>query len=91
MKKEGSIVKDRQMRFYTREGCHLCDNAKKLILDLQAEHEFELEEVDISASDDLTERYGLMIPVVELDGEEVQFGRIDQFTLYEALTAKNRF
>ncbi|SID52086.1 Uncharacterised protein [Mycobacteroides abscessus subsp. abscessus] len=47
--------------------------------------------MDISASDDLTERYGLMIPVVELDGEEVQFGRIDQFTLYEALTAKNRF
>jgi glutaredoxin len=91
MKKEGSIVKNRQMRLYTREGCHLCDNAKELILNLQAEHEFQLEEVDISARDDLTERYGLMIPVVELDGEEIQYGQIDQFTLCEALTAKNRF
>ncbi|MCA1040390.1 glutaredoxin family protein [Bacillus infantis] len=80
----------RHMRLYTREGCHLCENAKETILALQADHEFELEEVDISSSDDLTERYGLMIPVVELDGEEVQYGRIDQFTLYEALTAKNQ-
>ncbi|MGD6842878.1 glutaredoxin family protein [Bacillus infantis] len=83
-------MKDRQMRLYTREGCHLCDHAKKIILNLQAAHEFELEEVDISTNDDLTERYGLMIPVVELDGEEVQYGRIDQFTLYEALTEKNQ-
>jgi glutaredoxin len=90
MKKEGSKVMARHMRLYTREGCHLCENAKETILALQADHEFKLEEVDISSSDDLTERYGLMIPVVELDGEEVQYGRIDQFTLYEALTAKNQ-
>ena len=28
----------------------------------------------ISNSDDWTEKYGLMIPVVEIDGEEVQYG-----------------
>lgn len=74
---------------YTRPGCHLCEIAKDIVLDLQGEINFEFQEVDINSSDDLTEKYGLMIPVVEVEGEIVQFGQIVKNTLKLALQAKN--
>jgi hypothetical protein len=60
----------------------------EILVDLQSEVPFVIEEVDIEKSDDLTERYGLMIPVVEWDGEEIQYGQVDKMFIYEALTTK---
>lgn len=77
------------VKFYTRNGCPLCDKGKKVIMELKEQWNFQYEEHDIDQSDDLTERYGLMIPVVEIDGEEVQFGIIDKSFINEALTKKN--
>lgn len=77
------------VKFYTRNGCPLCDKGKKAIMELKEQWNFQYEEYDIDQSDDLTERYGLMIPVVEIDGEEVQFGIIDKSFINEALTKKN--
>ena len=51
--------------------------------------DFHLEEIDIEESDELTEKYGLMIPVVEIDGEEVQFGQIDKYTISKYFYRKN--
>lgn len=58
-------------------------------MELKKEYDFNLIEKDIDGSGELTEKYGLMIPVVEIDGDEVQFGNIDVITLSEALTEKN--
>jgi glutaredoxin len=74
--------------FYTRGGCHLCEDAKKDLLELKKSWNFILEEVDIDQSDELTERYGLMIPVVLIDGEEAGFGRIDPFEISNRLQKK---
>lgn len=65
-------------KLYTRKGCHLCDKAKKILLELKETMNFQLEEIDIEQSDDLIEKYGLMIPVVVIDGKEVQYGQIDK-------------
>lgn len=75
---------------YTRIGCHLCEDAKDVLLELQREFSpgFELEEVDISTSDELTERYGLMIPVVLLDGDEVAYGHVNKFDISNRLQGK---
>lgn len=74
--------------FYTRKKCHLCESAKEMITDLQAEFPFTLKEVDIDSDDVLTELYGIMIPVVLIDGEEVQYGRIDKVVIRNRLQKK---
>jgi hypothetical protein len=57
---------------YGRPDCHLCDEARRLLLDLRAEGlGFELEEVNIETDPDLHGRYLERIPVVELEGEIV--------------------
>ena len=76
--------------FYTRSQCGLCEDAKITLKLLQDELNFEILEKDIEESDDLTERFGLMIPVVELDGEILQYGQIDYFTLSKRLHEKTR-
>ncbi|MEH7342794.1 glutaredoxin family protein [Bacillus sp. JJ1532] len=75
----------RTLVLYTRNRCPLCDKAKSIIMELKEEWDFHYKEIDIDTSDDLTEKYGLMIPVVEIDGSEVQYGQIDKWTIEEAL------
>jgi len=56
---------------YTRPGCHLCDVARETLLAQRERSAFDLEEVDIEGDDELELEYGIRIPVVEVDGEEV--------------------
>jgi glutaredoxin len=56
---------------YTRPGCHLCDVARETLLAQRARSAFDLEEVDIDGDDELELEYGIRVPVVEVDGEEV--------------------
>jgi glutaredoxin len=57
---------------YGREGCHLCDEARDMLLALRDSADgFELREVDIDADDELHARFLERIPVVEIDGEPV--------------------
>jgi glutaredoxin len=75
---------------YTRKSCPLCDKAKAVILELKNEMIFELEEVDIESSDELTELYGLMIPVVHLDGQEVAYGIVNKYDISNRLQEKRQ-
>jgi glutaredoxin len=61
----------RVVRLYSRPGCHLCDEARALILAEQDRTAFVFEEVDVSTGEDLEREYGTRIPVVEVDGAEV--------------------
>ncbi|TDK62492.1 glutaredoxin family protein [Bacillus salipaludis] len=74
---------------YTRTRCPLCDKAKNSLMELKETWNFALEEIDIEESDELTERYGLMIPVVHIDGEEVGFGYVDKFDISNRLQEKS--
>ena len=74
---------------YTRSRCPLCDKAKATLEELKQEWNFELKEIDIESSDELTERYGLMIPVIHLDEEEVGFGFVNKFDIRKRLYEKN--
>jgi glutaredoxin len=75
---------------YTRKRCPLCVKAKDTLLELKKEWNFTLEEFDIEESDDLTERYGLMIPVVHIDGEEAAFGFVNKFDISNRLLEKSQ-
>lgn len=55
---------------YSRPGCGLCDEARRVILDERGRTPFEFEDVDVTGSDALELEYGIRIPVVLVDGEE---------------------
>ena len=71
------MLKVPTVHFYTKKDCPLCEDAKDLLKLLQREMTFTLLELDIYADDRLLEQYGLMIPVVEVDGKIIQYGKID--------------
>ena len=83
------MTKKPTLILYTRHGCHLCEKAKEVISALQGEFDFDYNECDIELKDEWTEKYGLMIPVVAINEEEVQYGRIDKTLLCKALTEIN--
>lgn len=74
-----------QVIFYTRNQCQLCKEAMHLLTILQSEFSFEIIKKNIDESDELTEKYGLMIPVIEMNNEIIQYGQIDYFTLQSYL------
>jgi glutaredoxin len=70
-----------RLTFYTRPGCHLCDEAR-LVLE-RVGHPFE--EVDIDSDDSLLRRYLERIPVVALDGDELFDFFVDEDALRSRL------
>jgi 4a-hydroxytetrahydrobiopterin dehydratase len=53
---------------YTRENCHLCDDAKAAIK--ASGVDVDLREVDVDTDRDLVRRYGTEVPVIVVDGFE---------------------
>ncbi|OGO30457.1 MAG: hypothetical protein A2Z16_02625 [Chloroflexi bacterium RBG_16_54_18] len=51
---------------FTREGCQLCEAVKRDLQDLRAEFPHELVEIDIDSNSELSEKFALEIPVVEI-------------------------
>ena len=76
----------KQINFYTRPGCHLCEDALKVLQDLQREFKFSLTIVDINDSEDLVARYGNDIPVAELDGRRNFKHRTERRVLHRLLS-----
>ena len=70
---------------YARPGCHLCDDARVVIEAARAEVAFVFEEVDIESDDALVRDYGLRIPVVAVDGDELFEISVDRTSLLAAL------
>jgi glutaredoxin len=51
-------------------GCHLCENALRVVEKVRAELPFELEHIDITGDDELERFYRERLPVVFVNGEE---------------------
>ena len=62
---------------YSRPGCHLCDEARDVLLAERAKTPFTMNEVDIESDDELVREYGVRIPVVVIDGRERFEYRVD--------------
>ncbi len=50
---------------YTRKDCHLCEEVKADLAELQSKYPHRLVEVDIDSDSALVAKYGQTIPVVE--------------------------
>jgi glutaredoxin len=72
-----------RITLYTRPGCHLCDDAREILLRVGA----PFAEVDIETDDGLHARMLERIPVVVLDGEELFEHFVDENLLRARLNA----
>jgi len=70
---------------YSRAGCHLCDDARGVVAAVCADAGEAWREVDIDADPGLVERYGDYVPVVEVDGVQQGFWRVDAARLARRL------
>lgn len=76
------------MTLYTRAGCHLCEEAERVLEALRLELAFEIAAVDIESDDELFKRYLERIPVVAVDGEEVSDFEVDVVALRNKLPSR---
>jgi glutaredoxin len=65
-----SAGSDREVILYGRPGCHLCADARAVLLRVRRAHPFAYVERDIDADEDLLRAYLERIPVVTIDGVE---------------------
>ena len=52
------------IKLFSSPGCHLCELGEEILLGVQTTYKFQIEIVDISTSEQLVEKYGIMIPVL---------------------------
>ena len=69
---------------YTRQGCHLCDDAYALLV----KHHLQPELVDIDQDPELRSRYTNCVPVVVIDGKERFRGRVNEVLLKRLLAER---
>jgi glutaredoxin len=53
---------------YTRQGCHLCEQAWKQLEQARRHYSFALRQVDIDSDAQLVSEYGECVPVVVING-----------------------
>ena len=76
-----------EVTVYSRENCHLCDEAKATIETVADEVavEVEIEEIDVDEDTDLREEYGERVPYVLVDGTPKFKFRVDEAELRREL------
>ena len=63
--------------FYTKAGCHLCEEARDMLDDIAALTTYELTEIDIRSDPATFEKYRYRIPVIVINNETIIEGRIE--------------
>jgi glutaredoxin len=79
-----------RVTLFGRPECHLCDDAREILLSVREEVAFDLDERDIETDDDLFRRYLERIPVVAIDGEEAFELFVDEAELRRRLAIVDR-
>ena len=70
---------------YTRDGCHLCDEAVALV----SRYAQVSRLIDIDQDPDLQARFTTCVPVVEIDGRIRFRGRVNELLLRRILEAES--
>ena len=63
--------------FYTRSGCHLCDEVKVQVLPVVREFGAELREIDIDGDPVLRAEFDSDVPVIFLGAQKIAKHRVD--------------
>jgi glutaredoxin len=78
------------LTIYSRPGCHLCDDMKRVVAQVTAHMQSNaivVTEIDISTDEALERMYGQEIPVLFVDGHKSAKYRISEAELRRKLAA----
>lgn len=75
---------DREIQFYYREGCHLCEEMAAVLHRGWPEIFAVMHWIPVDSTPDLEEAFGTLIPVLEVDGQVVckYFADVEEITSY---------
>ncbi len=79
-----------RVRLLSKPGCHLCEEARAVVVAVCADLGETFDEVDITTDPALMSRYGEQIPVTLVDGRQHDFWRVDAGRLRAALAPPPR-
>lgn len=69
-----------------RSGCHLCEEARAVVLQVAARTGASVTEIDVDDDPELRAEYGDMVPVVLVDGVQHGYYTVDPGRLERALS-----
>jgi glutaredoxin len=70
---------------YSRHGCHLCDDALKVLESLREELNFKIDVVNIDEDPELIKLYSDQVPVIHIDGVHHDFYKVDPLRFRSSL------
>lgn len=73
---------------YTRRGCCLCDDAKRVIDEARRRAEFDYRELDIDADPELQRQYNDEVPVIAINGSKAFKYRVTVEEFLKKLAAR---
>jgi hypothetical protein len=79
-------VSEPRITFYSRSGCHLCDDARTVVEQVCAELGESSAEVTVDGDPGLERRFGHEVPVTFVDGKQHDYWRVDPVRLRAALS-----
>lgn len=82
----GETAGEARVTLIGRPGCHLCDDAERVVAAVAAQTGHSWVKLSIDDAPDLQERYWEKIPVILVDGREVAYWRVSERALRAALT-----
>jgi len=78
-----------RVTFYTRAGCHLCEEAKAVLAAARRRAEFEIEEIDVDSDPGLRALYNDEVPVVAINGKKAFKYRLETGAFLKALDGRS--
>lgn len=77
-----------KVTLYTRAGCCLCDDAKRVLLEARRRADFDYEEFDIDADPELGRLYNDEVPVIAINRLKAFKYRVDMKEFLKKLAAR---
>ena len=71
---------------YSKPGCHLCDDAETIVARVCLELSFGWQSVNIIDNPGLAAAYSEQVPVIFVDGHQLDYWRVDEGRLRSALS-----
>jgi glutaredoxin len=75
---------------YTRQGCHLCEQAWQQLEEARQRYQFVLRQVDVDGDVQLARQYGACVPVVVINGRVRFRGVLNPVLLKRLLESGDR-
>jgi glutaredoxin len=77
-----------KITLYTRSGCCLCEDAKRVLEAVRGRASFDLDEIDIDNNAELRRAYNDEVPVIAINGSKAFKYRVTEQELLKKLAAR---